>query len=133
MFVCVGQGLLQFTVHPSQSSCLNLPSVSITELAQETFVVVIYLGFFVCLFLFLVCLFWFVLVFGFLRQGFSVWPWLSWNSLCRPGWPPTQKSACLCLRSAGIKGVHHHARLYLGFFNIGFVLAVVAHVINLSC
>jgi hypothetical protein len=43
--------------------------------------------------------------FGFLRQGFSVWPWLSWNSLCRPGWPRTQKSACLCLPSAGIKGV----------------------------
>jgi hypothetical protein len=38
------------------------------------------------------------------RQGFSVWPWLSWNSLCRPGWPPTQKSACLCLPSAKIKG-----------------------------
>jgi hypothetical protein len=28
--------------------------------------------------------------------------------LCRPGWPQTQKSACLCLPSAGIKGVHHH-------------------------
>jgi hypothetical protein len=36
--------------------------------------------------------------FGFSRQG----------SLCKPGWPWTQKSACLCLRSAGIKGVHHH-------------------------
>jgi hypothetical protein len=21
------------------------------------------------------------------RQGFSVKPWLSWNSLCKPGWP----------------------------------------------
>ncbi|GAB1297028.1 Protein tweety homolog 2 [Apodemus speciosus] len=31
-------------------------------------------------------------------------PWLSWNSL----WPRTQKSACLCLPSAGIKGVRHH-------------------------
>ncbi|GAB1285544.1 Laminin subunit gamma-2 [Apodemus speciosus] len=39
--------------------------------------------------------------------GFSVQPWLSWNSLCRPGWPRTQKSACLCLPSAGIKGVRH--------------------------
>ena len=29
-------------------------------------------------------------------------------TLCRPGWPLTQKSACLCLPSAGIKGVHHH-------------------------
>jgi hypothetical protein len=45
------------------------------------------------------------------RQGFSVYPWLSWNSLCRPGWPQTQKSACLCLPSAGIKGVRHHAWL----------------------
>jgi hypothetical protein len=26
---------------------------------------------------------------------------------CRPGWPRTQKSACLCLPSAGIKGVRH--------------------------
>jgi hypothetical protein len=40
------------------------------------------------------------LVFGFLRQSFSVYPWLSWNSPCRPGWPRTQKSACLCLPSA---------------------------------
>jgi hypothetical protein len=48
---------------------------------------------FVCLF---VC---------FSRQGFSVSPWLSWNSLCRPGWPRTQTSACLCLPNAGIKGV----------------------------
>jgi hypothetical protein len=45
------------------------------------------------------------------RQGFSVQPWLSWNSLCRPSWPGTQKSTHLCLLSAGIKGVRHHARL----------------------
>jgi hypothetical protein len=48
----------------------------------------------------------------FSRQGFSVYPWLSWNSLCRPGWPQTQKSACLCLPSTGIKGMCHHARLH---------------------
>ncbi|KRY62139.1 hypothetical protein T4D_13722, partial [Trichinella pseudospiralis] len=36
---------------------------------------------------------------------------LSWNSLCRPGWPGTQKSACLCLPSTGIKGVRHHGLL----------------------
>jgi hypothetical protein len=35
--------------------------------------------------------------FFFSRQRFSVQPWLSWNSFCRPGWPRTQKSACLCL------------------------------------
>jgi hypothetical protein len=28
--------------------------------------------------------------------------------LCRPGWPWTQKFACLCLLSAGIKCVLHH-------------------------
>jgi hypothetical protein len=33
------------------------------------------------------------------------------HSFCRPGWPRTQKSACLCLPSAGIKGIHHHAWL----------------------
>lgn len=26
-------------------------------------------------------------IFGFLRQGFSVQSWLSWNLLCRSGWP----------------------------------------------
>jgi hypothetical protein len=57
---------------------------------------------------FFVCLFFFFFFFGFLRQGFSVKPWLSWISLCRPGWPQTQKSACLCLPSAGITGVYHH-------------------------
>jgi hypothetical protein len=44
----------------------------------------------------------------FSRQGFSVYLWLSWNSLCRTGWHRTQKTACLCLPSAGIKGVGHH-------------------------
>jgi len=34
---------------------------------------------------------------SFQRQGFSVYPWMSWNSLCQPGWPQTQKSTCLCL------------------------------------
>jgi hypothetical protein len=55
-------------------------------------------------------MFCFVLLGGvvFSRQGFSGKPWLSWNSLCRPGWPRTQKSACLCLPSVGIKGMCHH-------------------------
>jgi hypothetical protein len=34
--------------------------------------------------------------------------WMSWNFLCRLGWPRTQRSACPCLLSAGIKGVHEH-------------------------
>jgi hypothetical protein len=29
--------------------------------------------------------------------------------ICRPGWPGTQKSTCLCLPSAGINGYHHPA------------------------
>jgi hypothetical protein len=53
----------------------------------------------------------------FLRHGFSVQPWLSWNSLCRSGWPRTQKSACLCLPSAGIKGVRHHCLADFFFFS----------------
>jgi hypothetical protein len=39
-----------------------------------------------------------------------VYPWLSWISLCRPGWPQTHKPTCLCLPSAGIKGVCHHTQ-----------------------
>jgi hypothetical protein len=36
-----------------------------------------------------ICYYYFILFYfiGFSRQGFSVLPWLSWNSLCRPGWP----------------------------------------------
>jgi hypothetical protein len=37
-------------------------------------------------------------------------------SLCRPGWPCTLKSACLCLPSAGTKGMHHHTWLVLLLF-----------------
>jgi hypothetical protein len=47
------------------------------------------------------------------RQGFSVYPWLSWNSLCKPGLPRTQKSTCLCLPNSGIKGMHHHTWLLM--------------------
>jgi hypothetical protein len=43
-----------------------------------------------------------LLLFLFFKTGFL------WNSLCRPGWPQTQKFASLCLPSAGIKGVCHH-------------------------
>ena len=68
----------------------------------------IYLFILLFLFCFVFLAFWFFGFFGFLRRGFSVQLWLSWNSLCRPGWPQTQKSSCLCLPNAGIKGVHHH-------------------------
>jgi hypothetical protein len=52
----------------------------------------------------------------FSRQGFSMKPWLSWNSLCRPGWPRTQRFTCLCLPSAGIKGMCHHCPAENCFF-----------------
>jgi hypothetical protein len=32
------------------------------------------------------------------------------DSLCRPGWPRTQRSNCLCLLSAGIKEMCQHAQ-----------------------
>jgi hypothetical protein len=57
-----------------------------------------------------------VLVVVVLRQVFSVYTWLSWNSLFRTGWPRTQKSSCLCLPSAGIKGVRHHTRIFSIFY-----------------
>jgi hypothetical protein len=34
--------------------------------------------------------------------------WLSWNLICRLGWPQPQRSTCLCLPTAGIKGLYHH-------------------------
>jgi hypothetical protein len=59
-------------------------------------------------------------------------PWLSWNSLCRPGWPQTQKSACLCLSSAGIKGVRHHTWPLLLFLRLG-LSKLFKLVLNLPC
>ena len=47
----------------------------------------------------------------FSRQGFSVQPWLSWNSICRQGWPWTQRSTCLCVRVLGLKTCTTTARL----------------------
>ena len=46
----------------------------------------------------------FVLFFGD-RKGFgSTWYMVNFlRFFCRPGWPPTQKSACLCLPSSGIQ------------------------------
>lgn len=46
---------------------------------------------------FLFCCCWLV-GFGFSRQALSANSWLSWNSHCRPGWPPTRRS--------GIEGSH---------------------------
>jgi hypothetical protein len=64
------------------------------------------------LFVFLFVLFCFVL---FLRQCFSVYPWLSWNSLLDQAGLEL-KAAWLYVPSAGIKVVCHHARLRTLFF-----------------
>ena len=46
--------------------------------------------------------------FFFLWQGVSLCCPDCPGTLCRSGWPWTQTSACLCLLSAGIKGMRHH-------------------------
>lgn len=56
------------------------------------------------------------LVLFFLRWGLSVKPWLSWNSVCRPGWPLSQRFSSLCLPSAGIKVVHYHTEARIWVF-----------------
>jgi hypothetical protein len=92
--------------HASYSSTSRLPLWGQKEETSLSFLGVktVFLFFFFFFFGF-----WFLV---FSRQG----SWLSWNSLCRPGWPWTQKSACLCLPSAGIKGLHHHAWLTVFLF-----------------
>jgi hypothetical protein len=54
---------------------------------------------------------------GFLCVALDV----SGNSLCRPGWLGTQKSTCLGLLSARIKGVHHYCLAGFFFFKTRFL------------
>jgi len=61
-------------------------------------------------------LFLFVFVLFCLRQGFFVYPRLSRNLLCRPDWPWTQRSACFCLPSTGIKAMCYHYLHFLSLF-----------------
>jgi hypothetical protein len=35
--------------------------------------------------------FYICLIFGFFKTRFTVWHWLSWNLLCKPGWPHTYR------------------------------------------
>ena len=65
------------------------------------------------------------LSFFFFKTGFLCVALAVLNSLCRPGWPQTQKSTCLCLPSAGVKGVRHHAWLS----SVTLVASAVAHVV----
>ena len=50
------------------------------------------------------------------------------DSLCRPGWPRTQRSACL--PNAKIKGVCHHAWLTLTLFVHIFKICVLGSFYN---
>jgi hypothetical protein len=78
--------------------------------------------YFICLFVCLfVCLF---------RDRASLYSpaWLSWNSLCRPGWPWTQKSACLCLPSTRIKGVRHHHLAFFLFYVYKYSARIYAYI-----
>jgi hypothetical protein len=68
--------------------------------------------FVVVLFCFFVFVLFCVCLTGFLCVALTV----SWNSLCRPGWPRTQKSTCFCLLSTRIKGVCHHCLATLHFY-----------------
>ena len=69
----------------------------------------------VFVFVLFVCLFSFVS-----RQACSVYAWLFWNSLYRPGWPQTQRFTCLCLclPSAGSEVECHRSMAYSSVFKL---------------
>jgi hypothetical protein len=47
--------------------------------------------------------------------------------------PDLRNPACLCLLSAGIKGVHHHARLLMYFFkDLFFIYFIYVNTMSLS-
>ena len=65
----------------------------------------------VCDVLFVIFIFWCVLFWIRIYLCNAVW-----NSLCRQGWPETQRSTHLCLLIAGIKGMCYHHKSLLGIF-----------------
>ena len=69
--------------------------------------------YFVCLIGFFGCLI------GFSRQGFSVYPCLSWNSHCRPGWPRTHRVLpASASRGLGLKACATKAQQLFSSFTI---------------
>jgi hypothetical protein len=62
--------------------------------------------------------FFFFFLIWFYKTGFRCVA-LAVLELCRPGWPQTQKSTYLCLPSAGIKGMRHHAWLRVQLLRMG--------------
>lgn len=57
-----------------------------------------------------------------LRQGFTLYPWLTWNLLCRQADLNSQRSTCLFLNS-GIKELCYCTQLYSDFWNSVIVWA----------
>lgn len=64
----------------------------------------------------------YIFLLSFLRWCLTIWLWLVWNSLYRPGCPWTRRSACLCLclKRARIKGVRHHVHDLFYCFSLAF-------------
>ena len=96
---------LHISCHTHVKFSLCLPRFTVHNAGLQLFCI---LKMFLCLLL-LLLLFCF---FCFLRQGFFVWPWLSWNSLCRPSWPQIQENQIW----SGIEGVGHLCPLDLFLF-----------------
>jgi hypothetical protein len=110
MFLLESLKFLKFIIYfEDHSLSLHLVLTQTRSALYPEFFLSLFLSFFLSFILFI------YLFIYFSRQGFSVYPWLSWNSLCRPGWPRTHKSACLCPPSAGIKGMRHHTRPEFSF------------------
>lgn len=68
---------------------------------------------------------WFILLaprLAHLRQGFTLYPWVTWNLLCRQADLNSQRSTCLFL-NAGIKDLCHCTQLYSDFWNSVIVWA----------
>ena len=65
------------------------------------------------------------------RQGFSVYPWLLWNFLCRPGCALPQRPSCLCSLVLGLKAFSTTARLglYLNYHRGTSAAAVLVRLI----
>lgn len=76
----------------------------------------------------------YLFVYSFLRQSISVYPWLSWNLFCRPGWPQTQRSSWLFLPSVGIlilvppPSVKTPLCFYFGLLSISFSISIIISV-----
>lgn len=64
-------------------------------------------------------IFFFFLCFSFCHMVSLLWPWLTWNSLWRPGLSWTDRGSPACLLSAGTKGLcYHYKWLTLNFWSL---------------